>query len=121
MPLINNEPTAFDREIQLLESSGISVKSKERIEDRFHSQMLDGGLSPEEVVYTISRILAEGENSSVKLAAAKMALSMYMHPAFVPRKESERAEAPVINISIAGGNVQLANVLRPTEQKVIDI
>lgn len=114
MPLIDATPSDFDKEIALLESVGVNTGRKGRVEDRFSAEMLNGGLSPEEIVAVIGNILNNGENSSVKLAAAKTALSMYMHPAFVPRKEAERAEAPVINISIAGGNVQLANVLRPT-------
>ena len=113
MPLINSEPSDFDRELTLLENAGLSVSKRGRVEERFYTEMLNGGLSPEEVVATIGNILNQGENSSVKLAAAKMALSMYMHPAFVPTKERDRVEAPSITINVSGGNLQLNNVLRP--------
>lgn len=113
MPLINSEPSDFDRELTLLENAGLSVSKRGRVEERFYNEMLNGGLSPEEVVATIGNILNQGENSSVKLAAAKMALSMYMHPAFVPTKERDRAEVPSITINVSGGNLQLNNVLRP--------
>ena len=112
MPLINQNQTDFDKELALLNSAGISTK-KGGIEERFNTEMLNGGLGPEEIVATVGAIMNSGENSSVKLAAAKLALSMHMHPAFVPRKESDRPELPQININIAGGNVQLATVLRP--------
>ncbi len=121
MPLINSNPTSFDREIQLLEAAGITAEKKKPVEERFFDEMLKGGLTPEEIVSTLSAIMNSGENSSVKLAAAKMGLSMYMHPAFVPRKEAETKQMPVINISIAGGNVQLNQVLRPVENTIIDI
>ena len=113
MPLINSEPSDFDRELTLLENAGLSVSKRGRVEERFYNEMLNGGLSPEEVVATIGNILNQGENSSVKLAAAKMALSMYMHPAFVPTKERDRVEAPSITINASVGNLQLNSVLRP--------
>ena len=115
MPLINSDPTSFDKEMELLNAVGVSTGRKGSVENRFSAEMLNGGLGPEEIVATIGGIMNAGENSSVKLAAAKLALAMFMHPAFVPSKERERQEAPVINISIAGGNVQLANVLRPID------
>jgi hypothetical protein len=107
-------PTNFDREVALLNKVGIETGRKlDSVEERFNYEMMNGGLSPEEIVGTISQVMNSGENAGVKLAAAKLALSMHMHPAFVPRKEAEKKETPVITINIGGGNLELGNILRP--------
>lgn len=113
MSLISTNPTSFDREVALLNKAGVTVAKQGDIESRFMREMESGGLTPEDICATIAGIMNNGENSNVKLSAAKMALSMHMHPAFVPRKEAERKEAPVINLHISGGDVKIQQILTP--------
>ena len=111
MPLI--QQTNFDKEVALLQAVGISTGKNGSIEERFQQELLNGGIAPEDIVAKISEIMESGENSSVKLAATKVAMQLYMHPAFVPRKESEKKEAPSIVINVSGGDVKLQNILTP--------
>lgn len=112
MALINR-PNPYQTEMALLESAGIVVK-REKPEDTFLSAMDGAGLTPEAILGQISAIMACGENDGVKLAAAREALKLYMHPAYVDlRKKEDAAQNTSITFNIQGENVQLNNVLRP--------
>ncbi len=102
----------FNKELAILGEAGVTEKPK--IENTFYTEMRNGGLGPEEIVSCISEIMNSGAQQSTKLAAARLALSMWMHPGFVPRKEAEQKQQPNISINISGGEVKLQNILTPS-------
>lgn len=109
-------------EVQLLKNSGI-IKNIDGLEANTVDLMGQVGLGMSTVLTRIAMILESGETDSVKLAAAKLALSLHMHPAFVPKKTSEEKSNPAIifNISTPAGaktEVNMANVLVPGGQKL---
>jgi len=116
MPLIKPD-TSFDEEMLLLQETGIIKRKTDKVEDRFYSGMADAGLTPEEILGVISQVMNSGQSDGIKLAAAKTALQIYMHPAFVPRRESDRNESPVINFNISGGDVKLQQILTPARSE----
>lgn len=108
-----NPISDFGKELSILEGAGVITKKINKVEDDFINLMEISGLSKEEVLGTVAAIMNNGQSDSVKLIAAKTALQIYMHPAFVPRKEMDRAERPVINFNISGGDVKLQAILTP--------
>ena len=105
--------TSFDKELAILENTGVVTRKENKVEEDFLKLMEMSGLSKDEVLGTIAQVMANGSSDSVKLIAAKTALQMYMHPAFVPRKEMDRADRPIINFNISGGDIKMQNILTP--------
>jgi hypothetical protein len=120
MPLINSQRSEEFKllpEVELLKRSGI-IKSTDCIESRFLEQMQEVGLDSKSILARIAILMDGAENDGVKLAAAKLALQMYMHPALVSSKNDTSRNSPQINFQInvpAGSATQLDlnGILKP--------
>ena len=109
-------------EIELLKKSGI-IKTSDGIEGHFIDLMNQVGLSPTSVLTRLAMIVEGGETDGVKLGAIKLALSLHMHPAFVPKNKDEAKVNPTIVFNIAtppGAKTQvdMDSVLIPGGQKM---
>jgi hypothetical protein len=102
----------YSREIELLKKSGV-IKDSQGIEGHFIKLMDEVGLDPRSVLARVAIIMDSGESDGVKLAAAKMALQLHMHPAMVARAKDEKANAPAITFVINSPQVNMQNVLVP--------
>jgi len=122
MPLIRTETQEnFRTEIDILKSSGV-IKSSEGIEGHFLEIMQGCGLDAASILSRVAIIMDSGETDSTKLAAAKLALSLYMHPALTPPKTVAKSEQPTIQFvfQTAPGQispqVNLQQILIPSQQ-----
>lgn len=122
MPLIN--PSLANRvapsvtpEVELLRRAGI-LKPEDSLESSMITQMQEVGLSTKNVLSQLAILMTGAETDSVKLAAIREALKLYMHPAFVQNRNKEDRVPAVIQFQIntpAGAQTQinLGSILRP--------
>lgn len=116
--VINGRGSNYSPEVELLRKSGI-IKTGDGIEGHFIDIMNEVGLSPTNILTRIGMIMDSGESDGVKLAAAKMALQLHMHPAIVPTKIKEEQQRPNITFVIQSPQVNMQNVLSPSgDQKL---
>jgi hypothetical protein len=126
MPLIRTETQEnFRTELDILRSSGV-IKTTEGIEGHFLELMQGCGLDAASILSRVAIIMDSGETDSAKLAAAKLALSLYMHPALVAPKTAARVEQPTIQFvfQTAPGQtspqINLSQILIPALQNTSD-
>lgn len=90
---------SYNLETELLKRSGI-IKTRDGIEGHFLEQMAEVGLDSRSVLTRVAMIMDGGESDGVKLAAARLALTLHMHPALVPRGNKDTNQAPNITFVV---------------------
>ena len=108
----------YASEVALLQQAGL-IKSGSTIESKIIEEMQDVGLATRNVLAQIAILMQGAENDATKLAAAKLAMSLYMHPALVSSKERMNQAQPIINFEIkvpegSTATVNLDKILNPS-------
>jgi hypothetical protein len=97
-------------EIELLRKSGV-IKRGDGIEGHFVEVMAEVGLDPRSILSRIAVVMDSGESDGVKLQAARLAASFYMHPALVPQVSKTDKTTPQITFVVQSPQVSMNAVL----------
>lgn len=115
-------PGSFTRELAVLEKAGLGDgrATKPKIEEQFLEIMEVCGLDKTAVMCKLADLMESGEMESTKIAAIRLALSLYMHPAFVQKDKVNTGEHPTVIFNFSDSNVNLNQMLTPVVRPAED-
>lgn len=101
----------FARELAVLQKSGFFKENS--IEELFARDLNTVGLDRRSILSKLAALTEGADSDSVRLAAIKTVMQLWMHPGIVTRKESSSQNGNNVTFVINSPNVNMQNVLTP--------